>query len=168
MPISPNPFGIKASTSPPSTALIIRPRPPNSEVPPMTAAPTANNSVSLAPVFESTEFTRDARKMPPTAATSAVHTNADSSTRVTLMPARLAASRLPPTAYRNRPYRRRSSTKLSTTTSTAIAGMTIGIPVIGSGAVAKARFWFSSAVSVPTRSTAPPIRIHTSDTGIAP
>ena len=64
----------------------------------MTAAPTASSRVSLAPVFESTEFTREARKMPPIAAMNAVQMNADHRTRCTLMPARRAASALPPTA----------------------------------------------------------------------
>ena len=38
-----------ASTAPPMTALLSRPRPPNSDVPPITAAPTAKSRVFPAP-----------------------------------------------------------------------------------------------------------------------
>jgi hypothetical protein len=46
----------------------------------------------------STELARDAAMMPPTAAIVEQITNAEMRIRSTLMPARRAASRLPPTA----------------------------------------------------------------------
>ena len=64
----------------------------------MTAAPTAKSSVSPPPVAGVTEFTRLASRTPAMAAIVEQSTKHSSLTRATLMPARRAASALPPTA----------------------------------------------------------------------
>ncbi len=64
----------------------------------MTAAPTAYRRTLLPPVFGSTELARDAAMMPPTAAIVDAIMKAEIRILSTLMPARRAASRLPPTA----------------------------------------------------------------------
>ena len=58
-PSSPRPLLTVASTAPPITALLTRPRPPNSDVPPITAAPTANSSVLPPPELGETDPTFD-------------------------------------------------------------------------------------------------------------
>jgi hypothetical protein len=85
-------------TSAPSSAAFIVPRPPNSEVPPMTAAAIGYSSAWPPPVFVSTERRREASRMPPI--TAIIETIAKHAMRTlsTLMPARRAASALPPTA----------------------------------------------------------------------
>ena len=74
------------------------PRPPNSDVPPMTAAAIGYSSAVPPPVFVSTDRRREARMMPPS--TAIIEQNAKQTifTRSTSMPARRAASALPPTA----------------------------------------------------------------------
>ena len=74
------------------------PRPPNSDVPPITAAAIGYSSAWPPPVFVSTERRREARMMPPS--TAIIDTIAKHAMRTlsTLMPARRAASALPPTA----------------------------------------------------------------------
>ena len=75
-----------------------RPLPPNRLVPPMTAAPTAYSRVSPPPVLGVTELTRLASSTPAIAAIVEQRTKQSSRMRATLMPARRAASALPPTA----------------------------------------------------------------------
>ena len=81
----------------------IRPRPPNSDVPPMTAAPTAYSSVCAPPVVgrdrvvaRGQQDARDDRQR-------RADDEAGRLDPATLMPARRAASALPPTAYTCRP-----------------------------------------------------------------
>ena len=57
-----------------------------------------SSSTLLPPVLGSTELAREAAMMPPTAAMAEQMTNAEIRIRSTLMPARRAASALPPTA----------------------------------------------------------------------
>ena len=64
----------------------------------MTAAATASSTVSLPPVCGLTDDSRDASAMPPSAATLEQITKPDNRTSGSLMPARRAASALPPTA----------------------------------------------------------------------
>ena len=66
--ISGRPLAMIATTRPPVTASMILPRPPNSEVPPITAAPTAYSSVCAPPVVGDTELSRLAIRMPATIA----------------------------------------------------------------------------------------------------
>src|SRR5207248_4494682 len=75
-----------------------RPLPPNSEVPPMTAEPTAYSSVFTPPDCGLTEPTFDAITMPPMADTAEPITNTLARIFGTSIPARRAASRFPPTA----------------------------------------------------------------------
>ena len=64
----------------------------------MTAAPTAYSRILLPPVFGSTELARLAATMPPIEAIPEQITNTEVRIRSTLIPARRAASELPPTA----------------------------------------------------------------------
>ncbi len=64
----------------------------------MTALPTASSRTLLPPVLGSTELPREAATMPPTAARQEQMTKAAIRMNATLMPARRAASGLPPTA----------------------------------------------------------------------
>jgi hypothetical protein len=66
--ISGRPLAMTPTTRPPMTASMMRPRPPNSDVPPMTAAPTAYSRVVEPPVDGEIELSRDANRMPATAA----------------------------------------------------------------------------------------------------
>src|SRR6516165_2722457 len=66
--------------------------------------------------------------MPPTAAIVEQIANTASLIPATLMPARRAASALPPTAYTWRPKRVRWSTNVQTTYVTSIASVTHGRP----------------------------------------
>ena len=97
-PKRPIPLSITATTSPPRIASRIFPLPPKSEVPPITAAPTAYRSVELPPVVGETEFWRDAKIIPAIAANDEQIMNAAIRMRFTLIPARRAASAFPPTA----------------------------------------------------------------------
>ena len=93
------PLSMTAMTRPPRTASMIRPLPPNSEVPPMTAAATASSSVFAPPVCGRDGAQRDGEQD----AADGRQRGADDEARrclmlPTLMPARRAASALPPTA----------------------------------------------------------------------
>src|SRR5690349_14097804 len=90
-------------TRPPMTASVTRPLPPKRLVPPITAAPTANSTVPLPPVWTDTELLRLAISRPATAASEEHIMKQEIFTHATLMPARRAASALPPTAYTWRP-----------------------------------------------------------------
>src|SRR5690349_14638104 len=122
------PLMMTATTRPPRTASMTRPCPPNSEVPPMTAAPTASNSVLPAPAFDCTDCSNEAATMPETAAMPEQMTNTEIRMRDTTTPARREASSLPPTAYTCRPYRVRLRTKCHTAYSIARRTTTHGRP----------------------------------------
>ncbi len=92
------PFAIVAITAAPSTALRTSPRPPNRLVPPITAAEIASSSSVPPPWSGATELRRPARTMPPTPAMKPEIMKTMIRIRATLMPARRAASALPPTA----------------------------------------------------------------------
>ncbi len=64
----PRPLSIIAITIAPSTALFIEPRPPNRLVPPITAAAIEYSRIAPPPVDVSTELSREASTMPPSAA----------------------------------------------------------------------------------------------------
>ena len=91
-------MSIESITSAPSSAAFIVPRPPNSDVPPMTAAAIGYSSAWPPPVFVSTERRREASTMPPITAITETMAKHAIFTRSTLMPARRAPSWLPPTA----------------------------------------------------------------------
>ena len=74
------------------------PRPPNRLVPAITGPAIASSSRSLPPEDWLTASRREAAMMPPTAAIVEQSANTTIRTRVTVMPARRAASALPPTA----------------------------------------------------------------------
>ena len=99
----PRPLAMVAMTRPPMTASLARPLPPNRLVPPMTAAPTAYSSMLPPPDDVETLPLLDAAMMPLSAAIDEPITNTEMRIRSTLMPARRAASGLPPTAYTCRP-----------------------------------------------------------------
>jgi hypothetical protein len=87
-----------AMTSAPSRADLMWPRPPKSDVPPITAAAIEYSRIAPPPAFVSTERSREASTMPPTTAISEQIAKQMILIRSTLMPARRAASALPPTA----------------------------------------------------------------------
>ena len=91
-------MSIESITSAPRIAAFIVPRPPNSDVPPITAAAIGYSSAWPPPVLVSTERSREARMMPPSTAINEQNAKHRILTRSTLMPARRAASALPPTA----------------------------------------------------------------------
>ena len=95
----------------------------------MTAAPTAYSRVSAPPVCGFTEFVRLASSTPPTAASVEHIMKQEMRTQATLIPARRAASALPPTAYTWRPHAVRVSRKVRTTSSAPTMGTTIGTPL---------------------------------------
>ena len=97
-PSRPSPLSIESITSAPRIAAFIVPRPPNSDVPPMTAAAIGYSSAWPPPVFVSTDRRREASTMPPTTAMNEQSAKQAIFTRSTSMPARRAASALPPTA----------------------------------------------------------------------
>ena len=99
------PLEIEPMTSAPSRADQAEPRPPNRLVPPMTAAAMALSSRSLPPDDWLTASRREAARMPPTAAIVEHSVNTVTRMPSTEMPARRAASALPPTAKRWRPNR---------------------------------------------------------------
>ena len=76
------------------------------------------------------ELSRLASRMPATAASVEHMMKQVSLTRRTLMPARRAASALPPTAYTCRPKAVRPSRKLSPTSRTSSSATTSGTPLI--------------------------------------
>ena len=96
-PISPKPLSITAITKPPITASVNFPRPPNKLTPPTTAAAIALNTIDL-PAAASTDACLDANKIPAIPAKVDEIINTVMRTRLTLIPARLAASAFPPTA----------------------------------------------------------------------
>jgi hypothetical protein len=97
-PSRPRPLSIDAMTIAPKTADFTVPRPPNSEVPPITGAAIEYSSSEPPPEFVSTERRREARMIPPTAAIIEQMAKHAILMLSTLMPARRAASALPPTA----------------------------------------------------------------------
>ena len=92
------PLMMIAITRPPRIASTTRPLPPKRLVPPMTAAPTAYSRVEAPPVDGEIELSRLAIMMPPTAASVEPMMKQVHLMPGTLMPARRAASALPPTA----------------------------------------------------------------------
>src|SRR3954471_2500669 len=92
------PFVIDWITRMPSSAEYAEPRPPNSDVPPITAAAIAFSSTSEPPDDWFTAYSRDAAMIPPAAASVEQSMNTVMRIIATLMPARRAASGLPPTA----------------------------------------------------------------------
>jgi hypothetical protein len=114
------PLSMTTTTAPPSTASITRPLPPNRLVPPMTGrADGVQQHVAAAGV-------RVHRVGPGRGqdAADGGHRRADHEARdldaVDRMPARRAASVLPPTAYRCRPNAVRPSTNVQKMSSTAM------------------------------------------------
>ena len=92
------PFAIVAITSAPKSASLTSPRPPKRLVPPITAAAIASISSVPPPAFRSTLLRRAASTTPPSPAIAPEIMKTMILTRATLMPARRAASALPPTA----------------------------------------------------------------------
>ena len=111
-----NPLFIRAMKNAPSTVRQTAPSPPAIEVPPtMTAVKTANTNEKSSLGWA--ERVREASSAPARAEAAPVSTKVVITTFSTRMPARRAASGLPPTAKRWRPNRVRSSRnqKASTT-----------------------------------------------------
>ena len=131
MPISARPLNTTPITSPPSSAWIGLPRPPNRLAPPITAAATAY-SVYLPP---STPVEIEPRKemytSPAIPAVTAVSMKTILRTRCTLMPARRAASGLAPIAYMYRPSRVRPSRIEYANRTSPTKGTTQGTPLSG-------------------------------------
>src|SRR6185437_13550819 len=71
------PLTMTATTRLPSTASTMRPCPPNREVPPMTAAPTASSIVFPAPALDCTDRSKDAATRPEIAAMPEQMTNTE-------------------------------------------------------------------------------------------
>ena len=92
------PLATLAITRAPSKALTGRPRPPNRLVPPITAAAMTLSSRLPPPVSVDTERMREVRMIPPAPAMKPMIMKTAMRMRSTLMPARRAASGLPPTA----------------------------------------------------------------------
>ena len=92
------PFETVEISAAPISALRISPRPPNRLVPPMTAAAIASISSVPPPAFRSTLFRRGASTMPPSPDMQPEIMKTRIRIRATLIPARRAASALPPTA----------------------------------------------------------------------
>ncbi len=92
------PLSTLVMTSAPNSALVTLPRPPNRLVPPMTAAAMALSSSPPPPTLGSTDCSRLAPTMPPSAAMPPAITNTAVRIRSTGMPARRAASAFPPIA----------------------------------------------------------------------
>ena len=98
------PLEIEPMTSAPSSAPHTEPRPPNRLTPAITGPAMASSSRSPEPEDWLTASSREAARMPPNAASIEVSTNTIVRTRATLIPARRAASALPPTANTCLPY----------------------------------------------------------------
>jgi hypothetical protein len=92
------PFAIVAIRVAPIRAFRTSPRPPNRLVPPITAAAIASISSVLPPAFRSTLCRREASTIPPSPAMKPEIMKTMIRIRGTLIPARRAASALPPTA----------------------------------------------------------------------
>ena len=99
------PLAIEPITTAPSSADQTEPRPPNRLVPAMTGPAMAISSKSLLPEDWLTAIRRDAASTPPAAASVDASTKTSRRTWSILMPARRAASALPPTANMCRPKR---------------------------------------------------------------
>src|SRR4051812_50153326 len=97
-PRRPSPLSIDAMTSAPSTADLMWPRPPNSDVPPMTAAAIEYSRMVPPPEFVSIERRREASTMPPSAAIIEQIAKHAIFTLSTLMPARRGGSGVAPAA----------------------------------------------------------------------
>src|SRR5690349_2539264 len=151
------PLSMTATTRPPMTALTGLPLPPNRLQPPMTAAPTAYSRVEEPPVVGDTELSRLARSTPATAASVEQMTKHDSLTVFTPMPARRAASVLPPTAYTCRPHDSRPSATLVMISSTSRTTTTIGTPLSEVTMMFLLRSWLRYQVARPRRTANAPI-----------
>src|SRR5438552_581892 len=121
-----SPFAIAEMRRAPTTPSLRLPRPPKRLVPPMTAAEIASRRIVPPPAFRSTEVRRAAKTTPPSAAIALEIMKTRIRIRLTAMPARRAASALPPTAYTCRPNVVRLATHVqkirSATTSTPANG----------------------------------------------
>src|SRR5262245_4706630 len=92
------PFEIEPITVAPSRADQTLPRPPKRLVPAITGAAIASSRRLLPPELWFTESRREAARIPPTAAIPEQSEKAITRIRLILIPARRAASALPPTA----------------------------------------------------------------------
>src|SRR5574340_48300 len=92
------PFAMEPITTAPRIAVHAEPRPPNRLVPATTGPAIAMSTRSLAPDDWLTAYRREAASTPPAAASVEHMTNAMIRTWSILMPARRAASALPPIA----------------------------------------------------------------------
>ena len=99
------PLEIEPITKAPSRAVQTEPRPPKRLVPAITGPAIASSSNSLPPEFWLTAKSREAAITPPTAAIAPAIAKTATRTPLTRMPARRAASSLPPTAKTCRPNR---------------------------------------------------------------
>src|SRR3954452_15672555 len=97
------PLSMAAMTRPPSTACEGFPRPPNMLVPPITAAATAYSTSVPPSMLVDTDRSREAYTSPAIPAVNDDRAKAAVRTSGRLMPARRAASGLPPMAYTYRP-----------------------------------------------------------------
>ena len=94
----------------------------------MTAAAIEYRRIEPPPAFVSTDRRREARMMPPSAAISEQIAKTVILIRSTLMPARRAASWLPPTAYTYRPNFVLRATQVQKTRSAPTSTATYGTP----------------------------------------
>src|ERR1022692_566781 len=117
------------TTRPPSTAPIIRPRPPNRLVPPMTAAATPNSTYWPPLKLLDIPARFEAQMIPLIPAVTPQSTKARIRIRLRLTPARLAASALPPIAYTYRPNLVRFSRTVQATSRTRMTRTTQGTPL---------------------------------------
>ena len=130
------------------------PRPPKRLVPPITAAAIALSTTSPLPEDWFTASRREAARIPPQAARVADSVNTRTRTRSTAMPARRAASALPPTAKTCRPQRVRVVTASKTTTKPSRISIASGTPRPAS------RTAMARRIPPPTRTiraTSPPV-----------
>jgi hypothetical protein len=93
-----HPVEMEPITTAPSSAVQTAPRPPNRLVPATTGPAIARSSRLLPPDDWLTARSREASMIPPTAAMLEASMNTITRTLLFEMPARLAASALPPTA----------------------------------------------------------------------
>jgi hypothetical protein len=92
------PLEMEPITSAPSSAAQTRPRPPNRLTPAMTGPAIESSSTSLPPEDWLTAISREPAITPPAAAIVEASAKTSTRTRSTWMPARRAASMLPPVA----------------------------------------------------------------------
>ena len=97
------PFEIEPITIAPSSADQTKPRPPNRLVPAITGPAIASSSTSPLPDCWLTASSREAARMPPAAASVEASVKTLTLIRLIRIPARRAASSLPPTAKMWRP-----------------------------------------------------------------